>query len=112
MIGVYHHASPNHLDHYVDEFAFRLNEGNVANHTMTRLDSFVKGSADKRLTIQGADPMSKPPENVPKALDAIADIVLAYKPKPKSKPGKKRKKRAAKIAKENKIAEKSDTFQS
>jgi hypothetical protein len=36
----------------------------------------------------------------PKALDAIADIVLAYKPKPKSKPGKKRKKRAAKIAKE------------
>ena len=36
----------------------------------------------------------------PKALDAIADIVLAYKPKPKTKPGKKRKKRAAQIAKE------------
>jgi hypothetical protein len=33
-------------------------------------------------------------ENVPKALDAIADIVLAYKPKPRSKPAKKRKKRA------------------
>jgi hypothetical protein len=30
----------------------------------------------------------------------MADIVLAYRPKPKSKPGKKRKKRAAKIAKE------------
>jgi hypothetical protein len=44
--------------------------------------------------------MSKPPENVPKALDAMIDVVLAYKPKPKSKPGKKRKKRAAKIAKE------------
>ena len=44
--------------------------------------------------------MSKPPENVPKALDAIADVVLAYKPKPKSKPAKKRKKRAARIAKE------------
>ena len=30
--------------------------------------------------------MTKPtPENVPKALDAIADIVLAYKPKPKTK---------------------------
>jgi len=42
--------------------------------------------------------MSKPPEDVPKELDAIADVVLAYKPKPKSKPGKKRKKRAAKIA--------------
>ena len=44
--------------------------------------------------------MTKTPENVPKALDAIADVVLAYKPKPKSKPGKKRKKRAANIAKE------------
>jgi hypothetical protein len=44
--------------------------------------------------------MTKTPENVPKSLDAIADIVLAYKPKAKSKPGKKRKKRAAKIAKE------------
>jgi hypothetical protein len=40
------------------------------------------------------------PQNVPRALDAIADIVLAYKPKPKSKPAKKRKKRAAKIARE------------
>src|SRR4029077_13845092 len=26
--GVYHHASPKHLARYVDEFAFRLNEGN------------------------------------------------------------------------------------
>jgi hypothetical protein len=34
-----------------------------------------------------------------KALDAIVDKVLAYKPKPKSKPAKKRKKRAEKIAK-------------
>ena len=39
-------------------------------------------------------------EKPPKALDAIADIVLAYKPKPKTKPAKKRKKRAAKIARE------------
>lgn len=44
--------------------------------------------------------MTKPvPENIPKVLDAIVDIVLAYKPKPKSKPAKKRKRRAAKIAK-------------
>jgi hypothetical protein len=41
--------------------------------------------------------MSKP--QTPKALDAIADVVLAYRPKPKSKPGKKRKRRAAKLAK-------------
>jgi hypothetical protein len=39
------------------------------------------------------------PENVPKALDDIADVVLSYKPKAKTKPAKKRKKRVAKIAK-------------
>jgi hypothetical protein len=27
----------------------------------------------------------------PKELDAIADVVLAYRPKPKTKPGKKRR---------------------
>lgn len=32
-----------------------------------------------------------------KALDAIADKVLAYRPKPKSEPAKRRKRRAAKI---------------
>jgi hypothetical protein len=41
--------------------------------------------------------MSDP--KVPKELDAIADVVLAYRPKPKSKPGKKRKKMAKKLAK-------------
>jgi transposase-like protein len=53
LIGVYHHASAKHLDRYVDEFAFRLNEGNVKNHTMTRLDSFVTGTKGKRLTYKG-----------------------------------------------------------
>jgi len=42
----------------------------------------------------------KPKPDAPEALNAIADIVLAYKPKPKTKPAKKRKKRAARIAKE------------
>jgi hypothetical protein len=36
----------------------------------------------------------------PPELDAIVDKVLAYRPKAKSKGAKKRKKRAAKIAKE------------
>ena len=53
LIGVYHHASPKHLDRYVDEFAFRLNEGNVKNHTLTRLDSFIDGTAGRRLTYKG-----------------------------------------------------------
>jgi transposase-like protein len=51
--GVYHHASPKHLHRYVDEFAFRLNEGNVKNHTLERLDSFVTKTAGKRLTYKG-----------------------------------------------------------
>src|ERR1700692_4449833 len=50
LIGVYHHASPKHLTRYVDEFAFRLNEGNVARHTLERLDSFVTRVVGKRLT--------------------------------------------------------------
>lgn len=44
------HSSPKHLGRYVDEFAFRLNEGNVAHHTLTRLGSFIDGVAGKRLT--------------------------------------------------------------
>ena len=50
ILGVYHHASPKHLGRYVDEFAFRLNEGNVKLHTLTRLNSFVAGTSGKRLT--------------------------------------------------------------
>jgi len=53
LIGVYHHASTKHLGRYVDEFAFRLNEGNVKRHTLDRIDSFVTGTAGKRLTYKG-----------------------------------------------------------
>jgi hypothetical protein len=38
-------------------------------------------------------------KNVPPALDKIADVVLAYRPKPKSKAAKKRKRKAARKAK-------------
>lgn len=48
--GVYHHASPKHLQRYVDEFTFRLNDGNVARHTTRRLDSFVDATKGKRIT--------------------------------------------------------------
>jgi hypothetical protein len=46
--------------------------------------------------------MKKQPEDlsIAEALGAIADIVLAYRPKPKSKPARKRKRKAAKLAKE------------
>jgi hypothetical protein len=44
--------------------------------------------------------MKKP--KPPKILDAMVAVVLAYRPTPKTKPAKKRKKRAAKIAREKK----------
>lgn len=50
--GVYHHASPKHVGRYVDEFTFRLNDGNVKRHTWDRLDSFVDAVAGKRLTYE------------------------------------------------------------
>ena len=36
------------------------------------------------------------PRRAPKALDDVTDIVLAYKPKPKSEPAKKRRSKARK----------------
>lgn len=48
--GVYHHASDKHLHRYVDEFTFRLNEGDVKRHTLDRLDSFIEKTSGKRLT--------------------------------------------------------------
>lgn len=50
MYGVYHHASPKHLHRYVDEFTFRLNDGDVKRHTMQRLDSLMTASFGSRLT--------------------------------------------------------------
>nr|VFK52557.1 MAG: Transposase [Candidatus Kentron sp. TC] len=48
--GVYHHMSTKHLSRYVDEFTFRLNQGNVKIHTLVRITSMAKGMFGKRLT--------------------------------------------------------------
>ncbi len=48
--GVYHHASTKHLSRYVDEFTFRLNDGNVKRHTLARLDSFIASVVGRRIT--------------------------------------------------------------
>jgi transposase-like protein len=50
--GVYHHASEKHMARYVDEFTFRLNDGNVKRHTWDRLDSFVSAVSGIRLTYE------------------------------------------------------------
>jgi hypothetical protein len=44
--GTYHSFSGKHLQRYVDEFTFRLNEGNVKNHTMSRIDSLLARTAN------------------------------------------------------------------
>jgi transposase-like protein len=48
--GVYHHASPKHLGRYVNEFTFRLNDGNVKRMTLARMDSFIRACAGRRIT--------------------------------------------------------------
>ena len=48
--GTFHHFSVKHLKKYVDEFTFRLNEGNVKIHTLDRLASLTNGMAGKTLT--------------------------------------------------------------
>lgn len=48
--GVYHHASEKHLHRYVDEFTFRLNDGDVKRHTLERLASLVSAAFGPRIT--------------------------------------------------------------
>jgi len=48
--GTYHFFSDKHLQRYVDEFVFRLNEGNCAIDTMDRLESLAMGMKGQRLT--------------------------------------------------------------
>jgi transposase-like protein len=48
--GVYHHASRKHLTRYINEFTFRLNDGNVNRTSMERLASLLTNSFGQRLT--------------------------------------------------------------
>ncbi len=48
--GVYHQFSEKHLQRYVDEFAYRLNEGNCKVHTLDRIDALIKKTNGVRLT--------------------------------------------------------------
>jgi len=48
--GTYHSFSEKHIHLYVDEFVYRLNEGNCAINTTDRLRSLVKGMQGQRLT--------------------------------------------------------------
>lgn len=50
LMGVYHSMSVKHLSRYVNEFAFRMNEGNCKRQTIDRLNDFILGAQFKRLT--------------------------------------------------------------
>jgi hypothetical protein len=53
IYSTFRHVSEKHLGCYLNEFTFWLNEGNVERHTLQRLESFVDGTAGKRLTYKG-----------------------------------------------------------
>jgi len=48
--GVYHSFSEKHMQRYLNEFTFRLNEGNCKNNTMDRIESLVLKTVRHRLT--------------------------------------------------------------
>jgi hypothetical protein len=48
--GVYHHASEKHLERYVNEFAFRLNDATVKQHTLDRLGAFLDAATGCGIT--------------------------------------------------------------
>jgi len=48
--GIYHHFSTKHMQRYVDEVTYRLNEGNCAVHTMDRIDALIAKTDGVRLT--------------------------------------------------------------
>lgn len=48
--GVYHSFSVKHLQRYVEEFSFRLNEGNCKVHTLARMDALLRKTVGKRIT--------------------------------------------------------------
>ena len=52
LTGIYHHVSIKHLGRYVDEYAFRSNDGACDNHTMNRIGAMLRGAQGKRLTFE------------------------------------------------------------
>ncbi len=48
--GVYHQFSKKHLQRYVDEVTYRLNEGNCKVHTIDRIDALLGKTVGVRLT--------------------------------------------------------------
>lgn len=52
IVGTWHHVSVKHLGRYVNEAAFRLNEGNCQIDTIDRMESLVSRIGGKRIKYQ------------------------------------------------------------
>ena len=50
LTGTYHNVSVKHLPRYIDEFVFRLNEGNCQVDTIDRMQALARGFGGKRLS--------------------------------------------------------------
>jgi hypothetical protein len=50
VYGVYHCPSAKHMPRYVNEFVFRLNDGDMKCQTLEQLDRFVDAVVGKRIT--------------------------------------------------------------
>ena len=50
VTGTWHHVSNKHLGRYVNEAAFRLNEGNCEMDTLDRMESLANGIGGKKLS--------------------------------------------------------------
>ena len=52
IYGTWHHVSVKHLNRYVSEATFRLNEGNVKYHTLDRLAAFIESAFGSHITYE------------------------------------------------------------
>ena len=49
ITGTFHHVSRKHLGRYVNEFAFRLNQGSCQRHSLDRIESMIESAVGKRI---------------------------------------------------------------
>jgi hypothetical protein len=85
-----------------DEFTFRLNDGNVKRHTVEWLDDLITATSEAASKLRETDGMKE----IPDALNRMADVELAHRPKMKTKAARNRKRLKAKKAKADLEAEK------
>ena len=52
IVGVHHHISLKHFHRYVNEVAFRLNEGDVKNKLMDRIEALCCKMVGVRLSYE------------------------------------------------------------